>query len=81
MIGLTIAAWAGGGALFAHSVLTNPAARPVLAANSRALIDDLVRLRSAALVALVLFIAVWPVVFVGAHIAKLRDAVATGCKS
>jgi len=71
MIALTIAAWVTGGVLFAHAAITSPPASPVIAANSRALMDDLFRLRPAALVAMILFGAVWPAVFVGAHIGKL----------
>lgn len=71
MIALTIAAWVAGGAVFAHAAIANPAASPVITANSRAFVDDLFRLRPAALVAMILFVAVWPAVFVGAHIGKL----------
>lgn len=74
MIALTLAAWVAGGLLFAHAAITNPAASPVVAANSRVLVDDLFRLHPAALVALVLFVAVWPAVFVGAHVGRFAGA-------
>lgn len=71
MIALTVAAWVAGGLVFAHGFLTNSTASPAVPANSRALIGDLLRLRSAAGVALILFITVWPAVFIGAHLSKV----------
>lgn len=62
------ALWGGGGLIFAHGILTNREARPSVAANSRAVLDDLLRLRPAALVALALFLAVWPALWIGAHL-------------
>lgn len=60
--------WVGGGALFIQGALTNPDASPSVAANGRNMLDDLVRLRPPALVAAMLFVLVWPAVWIGAHL-------------
>lgn len=70
---LTTAIWVGGGALFAHASLTNPHAGPDVAATSRETAAGIRRGEPAALVALALFVAAWPVLFVGLHVAKLRS--------
>lgn len=70
---LTTALWAGGGALFAHSALSNPHAGPEVAATSRETAAGIRRREPAALVALALFVAMWPVVFISLHVAKLRS--------
>ncbi|TIN98511.1 MAG: hypothetical protein E5Y06_00785 [Mesorhizobium sp.] len=62
--------WVGGGGLFIQGALTNPDASPSVATNSRNMLDDLVRVRPAALVAAVLFLAVWPAVWIGAHLVR-----------
>lgn len=72
MILLTAALWAGGGVLFVHSALLNPHAAPNVAETSRETMDGLTRCEPAAWVAAALFIAVWPAVFVGLHVAKWR---------
>ncbi|MBZ9798806.1 hypothetical protein [Mesorhizobium sp. ES1-4] len=62
--------WVGAGALFIQRALTNPDASPSVAANSRDMLDDLLRLRPAVLVAAALFLAVWPAVFIGAKLSQ-----------
>ncbi|MFB9984354.1 hypothetical protein ACFSQQ_16500 [Mesorhizobium kowhaii] len=55
--------WVAGGGLFLQGIFANRNA-----AGSRAVLDDLVRLRPAALVAAALFLAVWPAVWIAAHL-------------
>jgi hypothetical protein len=62
------ALWVAGGVLFIQTIITNPNASRVVAANSRAVVDDLIRLQPAALVAAMLFLLVWPAVWIGAHL-------------
>ena len=62
------ALWVAGGALFLQGIIANRDASPAVAANRSAVIDDLIRLRPAALVAAVLFLMVWPAVWIAAHI-------------
>lgn len=69
---LATALWVGGGAFFAHAALSNPHAGPDAAATSRDTAAGIRRGEPAALVALALFVAVWPVIFVALHLAKLR---------
>lgn len=64
------AAWVGGGLFFIHGIVTNPSASQGTAAKSRTVVGDLFRLRPAALVAAALFLAVWPAVWIGAHIVR-----------
>ncbi|MDG4882441.1 hypothetical protein [Mesorhizobium sp. WSM4884] len=64
------ALWVGGGLLFIQGIVTNRDASPAVAANSRAVVEDLHRGRPAALVAAVLFLAVWPAVWIGAHVVR-----------
>ncbi len=64
MISLAATLWIGGGALFVHGILTNPYASH----SSHGTLDDLLRLRPAALVALAAFMAVWPAVWIAAHL-------------
>lgn len=63
-----VSLWAAGGVLFLQTIITNPQASRAVAANSGAVVDDLLRLRPAALVAAVLFLGVWPAVWITAHI-------------
>ncbi|WJI36449.1 MULTISPECIES: hypothetical protein [Mesorhizobium] len=67
---LVAGVWVGGGALFIHGIVTNPNASQGTAANSRAVIGDLLRLRPAALVAAVMFLGVWPAIWVGANLVR-----------
>ncbi|ESY65103.1 hypothetical protein X743_29790 [Mesorhizobium sp. LNHC252B00] len=60
--------WLVGGVLFLQTIIANVNASRDVAANTRALVDDLIRLRPAALVAAVLFLVVWPAVWIAAHI-------------
>lgn len=62
--------WVGGGLLFINGIVTNRDASRAVAANSRAVVDDLVRLRPAALVAAALFLVVWPAVWIFANVAR-----------
>ena len=64
--------WVTGGALFIHGAVTNPHASPGVTESSRGALDGLIRFELAALVALALFVAVWPAVFIGAHLGKMR---------
>ncbi|MBZ9737381.1 hypothetical protein LB534_00065 [Mesorhizobium sp. CA18] len=70
MILLAGALWVGGGLLFIQGIVTNCDAGPAVSANSRAVVEDLRRGRPAALVAAALFLAVWPAVWVGAHLVR-----------
>ncbi|TPL55416.1 hypothetical protein FJ942_17065 [Mesorhizobium sp. B2-4-2] len=63
-----VALWLAGGVLFLQAIITNPNANRAVAANSRAVVDDLLRLRPAALVTAMLFLVVWPAVWIAAHI-------------
>ncbi|RWX60497.1 hypothetical protein EN780_31875 [Mesorhizobium sp. M4B.F.Ca.ET.089.01.1.1] len=65
---LASAAWVGGGLFFLQGICTNRG--PALTTNSRAVVADLLRFRPAALVAAALFLAVWPAIWVGAHLAR-----------
>ncbi|AMX93255.1 hypothetical protein EOA22_08655 [Mesorhizobium sp. M7A.F.Ca.US.014.04.1.1] len=64
------ALWVAGGVLFLQGIVTNRDASPAVAANSRAVVDDLLRLRPAALVAAALFLVAWPAIWIGAHIVR-----------
>ncbi|WP_322414505.1 hypothetical protein [Mesorhizobium huakuii] len=65
-----VALWVAGGILFIGTIIANPNAKHAVAANSRAVVDDLVRFRPAALVAAALFLMVWPAVWIGAHLVR-----------
>lgn len=62
-----IFAWISGGLLFVRGATVS-----VPNDNSEALLAGLRRGEVAAFVALVVFLVVWPVAFVGAHVAKWR---------
>ncbi|TPK49609.1 hypothetical protein FJ492_00490 [Mesorhizobium sp. B2-5-4] len=64
------ALWVGGGLLFLQGIVANRDPSPAVGANSRAVVEDLRRGRPAALVAAVLFIAVWPFIWAGAHVVR-----------
>jgi len=70
LIVLVVVLWGGGGALFIEAIMTNPNASRTVAANSRAVVDDIARLRPAALVAAAMFLMVWPAVWIGAHLVR-----------
>ncbi|TPK79433.1 hypothetical protein FJ527_04760 [Mesorhizobium sp. B2-4-18] len=65
-----VALWVGGGLLFINGIVTNRNAGPPVAGSSHAVVEDLRRGRSAALVAAALFLVVWPAVWTGAHLVR-----------
>ncbi len=68
---LPIAAlWVAGGVFFLQGIVSNRDASPAIAANSHAVVEDLRRGRPAACVAAALFLAVWPAVWIGAHLMR-----------
>jgi len=66
------ALWMSGGVVFMHGALNNPHASSDVAETSRDLLDRLIRREPSALTALALFIAVWPALFVCAHLRKMK---------
>jgi hypothetical protein len=72
LIGLAAVLWVSGGALFLSGMVNNPHASPSVAETSRDMLHGLARCEPASLVAIALFIAVWPAVFLGAQVSKLR---------
>lgn len=70
IIALVAALWVAGGLLLTHGMLNNPNTGADVAETNRQMQGSLSRCEPAALVALALFLAIWPAVWVASHLRK-----------